>query len=431
MLACYNTRPAVANCWKELSARTSPWAGSSVRAIHPERDWRTRGAGVQCSLPERDEIAMTATNWNSMGTLGAMAMKQMDRSRQARGRLLERAGYGPQPTPSTVLHSEPGLNLRRYGVEAADGPPVLLVPAPIKRAYIWDLAPEVSVVRRWRERGYRVYLAEWTAPADTGETAELDLGLADYADRLLSACRQAIAADGADQPPVIAGHSLGGILAAVHSCLHPDELRATILLESPLHFRHEQCCFNRLVQAAPDARQIADTFGHVPGVFLNTMSAMAEPQAFQWERWTDRWLSLGDPQALATHMQVERWTHDEFALPGRLFIDIVESLYRRDELMQGELEIGGRRVGPHDLRTPLLTVIDPRSRLIPPAAVLPFHEAAASPQKRVLHYEGDVGVNLQHVGVLVGRSAHARMWPQIFDWLTKDAVTRDAKTARQ
>jgi polyhydroxyalkanoate synthase len=120
---------------------------------------------------------------------------------------------------------------------------------------------------------------------------------------------------------------------------------------------------------------------------------------------------------MATHMQVERWTHDEFALPGQLFTDLVESLYRRDELMQGELEIGGRRVGPGELRTPLLSVIDPRSKLIPPAAVLPFHEAAASPRKQVLHYEGDVGVNLQHVGVLVGRNAHARIWPAIFDWL--------------
>jgi polyhydroxyalkanoate synthase len=347
----------------------------------------------------------------------------MDRSRQARGHMLERAGYGPRPTPSTILHREPGLNLRRYGAQATEAPSVLLVPAPIKRAYIWDMAPETSVVRRWVERGYRVYLAEWEAPdeAATDNTAnaaaEHDFGLADYGDRLLGACRQAMTRDGATGKPVIAGHSLGGVLAAIHSCLHPDELRATILLESPLHFQPASCCFNKLVSATPDARSIAATFGRVPGAFLNTMSALAEPQAFQWERWTDRWLSLGDPQALATHMQVERWTHDEFALPGRLFGDIVELLYRRDQLTQGELEIGGRRIGPRQLSTPLMSVIDPRSKLIPPAAVLPFHEATASPRKQVLHYEGDIGVNLQHVGVLVGRSAHARIWPAIFDWL--------------
>ena len=100
---------------------------------------------------------MQASNWNTMGTLGAMALKNMDRSRKARGDMLDRAGYGPQQTPSTVLHTEPGLNVRRYGaptdIATNDSPAVLIVPAPIKRPYIWDLAPDVSVVRRFLERG--------------------------------------------------------------------------------------------------------------------------------------------------------------------------------------------------------------------------------------------------------------------------------------
>lgn len=356
---------------------------------------------------------MYASNWNTMQSFGVQALKNMDRSRQARGNMLDRAGYGPQQTPSTILHSEPGLHVRRYGPERPGGPAVLIVPAPIKRAYIWDLMPEISVVRRWLERGYQIYQAEWVPLAEDGP----DFGLADYADRLLGVARQVAEADSGKARPVIAGHSLGGILAAIHACLHPDRLRATILLESPLHVEPATCCFNRLVRATPDAGQIAAQFRHVPGVFLNMMSAMAEPHAFQWERMMDRWLSLADPQALATHMRVERWTHDEFPLPGKLFTDIVESLYRRDQFMAGKLAIGNRTVGPQALSTPLVSVYDPRSKVIPPAAMLPFHEAAASPHKLLLRYEGDVGVNLQHVGVLVGRNAQARIWPAIFDWL--------------
>jgi polyhydroxyalkanoate synthase len=356
---------------------------------------------------------MYASNWNSMQSFGAQALKNMDRSRQQRGNMLDRAGYGPQQTPSTILHAEPGLNVRRYGAAEADGPAVLIVPAPIKRSYIWDLMPEISVVRRWLERGYQVYQAEWVPLAEDAH----DFGLADYGDRLLGVARKVAEDDSGQDRSVIAGHSLGGILAAIHACLHPEQVRATVLLESPLHFEPSTCCFNRLVRATPDARQIADHFRHVPGVFLNMMSAMAEPQAFQWERIMDRWLSLADPQAMATHMRVERWTHDEFPLPGKLFTDIVESLYRRDEFMQGKLAIGARTIGPQSLATPLVSVYDPRSKVIPPAAVVPFHEAAASPRKLLLRYEGDVGVNLQHVGVLVGRNAHAQIWPAIFNWL--------------
>src|SRR5437763_6528572 len=327
---------------------------------------------------------MYASNWNTMQSFGVQALKDMDRSRQARGKLYERAGYGPQQTPSTILHAEPGLNVRRYSPGQGSGPTVLIVPAPIKRSYIWDLTPDISVVRRWLERGYQVYLAEWVPLAEDGT----DFGLADYSERLLGVAREVAEADSGQDRSVIAGHSLGGILAAIHACLHPERLRATVLLESPLHFEPSTCCFNRLVRATPDASQIAERFRHVPGAFLNMMSAMAEPQAFQWERMMDRWLSLADPRALATHMRVERWTHDEFPLPGKLFTDIVESLYRRDQFMQGELAIGAHTVGPRTLATPLVSVYDPRSKVIPPAAVLPFHEAAANPHKLLLRYEG-------------------------------------------
>jgi polyhydroxyalkanoate synthase len=368
-----------------------------------------------------------STNWNALGTLGVQALKDMDRSRQERGKMLDRAGYGPNQTPSTFLHAEPGLRLHRFGQDDNDGPAVLLVPAPIKRAYIWDLTPQLSVVRRWLERGYRVYQAEWVPVHDTGEGADngadqgaakgADFGLADYGDRLLSACRTAIEADSGPARMVIAGHSLGGVLAAIYSCMHPERVAATILLESPLHFEPASCCFNRLVQATPHARDIADTFNHVPGAFLNIMSAMAEPHAFQWERMMDRTLSMFDPEALSTHMRVERWTHDEFPMPGRLFTDIVESLYRNDDFMQGRLLINGRHIGPQDLRAPLASVVDPRSKVIPLQSVVPFNRAAANTNKLVLEYEGDIGVNLQHVGVLVGRNAHARIWPALFNWL--------------
>lgn len=371
---------------------------------------------------------MYASNWTNPETPNhswVQALKNMDRSRQARGKALERAGYGPQETPSTIILEQPGLALRRYQDAPDGGPAVLLVPAPIKRAYIWDLAPDISVVQRWRERGYRVYLAEWLPMPDS----DGDVGLDDYGDRYLSACQRAIAQDSGQDKLTIAGHSLGGILAAIYSCMHPERVAATILLESPLRFEQSTCCFTPLVKATPDARTIADTFRQVPGVYLNMMSAIAEPQAFQWERIADRWLSMLDPKALVTHMRVERWTHDEFPLPGRLFTEIVESLYRNDEFMQGQLDIGGRSIGPGDLRAPLISVVDFRSKVIPPEAVVPFHDATLNKRKLLLEYRGDVGVNLQHVGVLVGRNAHATIWPAIFDFLGAPATAALAAPA--
>jgi polyhydroxyalkanoate synthase subunit PhaC len=36
--------------------------------------------------------------------------------------------------------------------------------------------------------------------------------------------------------------------------------------------------------------------------------------------------------------------------------------------------------------------------------------------KRTVAYGGDVGVSLQHVGPLIGRTAHQTVWPEVIGW---------------
>lgn len=354
---------------------------------------------------------MRTQHWN-YAHAAKLAFQQMDRMRQFRGLMLESAGFAPKETPYRVVYKETGLTLRSYGDATQDGPTILIVPAPIKRAYIWDLAPEVSVVRRCLQHGMRVYLTEWT-PVTAGQ----NFGLADYADRLLAACLDAIASDAGEDQVVLAGHSLGGTLSAIFSCLHPQRIRNLVLLEAPLHFAEDAGRFAPMVAATPDTHFIEEHFDCVPGSFLNAVSVAAAPFEFQWQRLIDMSFCTSNRDALVNHMRVERWMHDEFAMPGKFFTEIVERLYREDHLMQGELCIAGKTIGPRDLDVPLLNVVDPRSKVIPPQSIIPFHEAAAGSSKKLLEYQGDVGIGIQHVGVLVGTNAHATLWPEIFDWL--------------
>jgi polyhydroxyalkanoate synthase len=157
----------------------------------------------------------------------------------------------------------------------------------------------------------------------------------------------------------------------------------------------------------------------VPGTLLDLASVLAAPDAFVWDRWIDRLASTWDPERLLAHYRVERWILDELPMCGRLFDDVVELLYRQDRFTSGTLVLAGRAAGPHHVTAPILAVVDPRSRVVPPGSVLPFLEAAERAEKVVLEYHGDTGVSLQHVGVLVGRTAHRELWPRILDWVVR------------
>jgi polyhydroxyalkanoate synthase len=356
------------------------------------------------------------------GMMSHFVMEQLDDARRRLGRFLDGIGAGPRPTPSHVATAAPGVRLREY--QGGDGPAVLLVPAPIKRAYIWDLQPDVSVVARCLRAGLRVFLVDWTDPGPDQQ----HFGLDEYADRMLRQCVEAVTERTGRPRVLLVGHSLGGTFAAVFAARHPDLVAGLALLEAPLHFGPDAGAFAPVVAMAPHAGLLTAHERGVPGSFLDLASAFAAPVSFQVARYADLALSLGSPAALGTHLRVERWALDEFALPGRLFEDVVERLYRRDELMAGALTVGGRRVGPASLTAAMVNVVNPRSRVIPPASIVPFHEAAASSRKLLLRYHGDVGVAVQHVGVLVGRNAHRYLWPALLRWLTSGGEAEDSQS---
>lgn len=350
-----------------------------------------------------------------------MMFHSLDRARRLRGRLMDAAGLGPDEAPYRVAASRPGFRLRAYGGPPS-APTLLILPAPIKRAYIWDLSPAASTVRRALAAGLRVYLVEWTAPGErTGQTTTTgpaaDFGLAGYAGRLIPDALDAVAADGGGRRVLLAGHSLGGTLAAIAAAFQPERVRGLVLLEAPLAFGPKAGVFAPLVAAAPPAGGGRSPPGAVPGSFLTAVSVAAAPDSFSAQVWRDRLASLADPRDALLHSRVIRWTLDEFPMPGRLFADIVESLYRQDLFAQGRLRIGGQTVGPARLRMPILAVVDPHSTVIPPESALAALDALDGHPVRVLHYTGDRGVALRHIGVLVGRSAHSALWPVIFAWM--------------
>ena len=66
------------------------------------------------------------------------------------------ADFGPTTTPLTG-YSLPSLS---------HATPVLFCYALINRSYILDLQPDKSVVGRYLERGFDVYMIDWQPPAD-------------------------------------------------------------------------------------------------------------------------------------------------------------------------------------------------------------------------------------------------------------------------
>jgi polyhydroxyalkanoate synthase len=333
----------------------------------------------------------------------------IDTFRRMQGNVLETFGFGPVESRYRVIASGSYWRLRDYDTVHRFRP-LLIVAAPIKRPYIWDLAPSVSAIRCCLKAGLRVYLLEWLPASEK----TCNVGIAECAEAV-TVCLAAIASGSHGTKPTLMGHSLGGTLAAICAATAPASIGGLVLLGSPLCFRPDESPFrDALVSLLPEAVSESEPY---PGSILSHASAAASPDTFVWSRLTDAFLSLADERARDIHARVERWALDEVALPGKLVREIVELLYRENRFCRGTLKVGEQIIGPENLSAPTLAVVNTADVVASLNSVSPINEALGPEKFRIIEYPGETGVCLQHLGILVGLHAHAQVWPQIIDWI--------------
>jgi len=155
----------------------------------------------------------------------------LDSLRRAQASTLASLGFKHSECPYSIVASSRLWRLREYD-EHGDGPAVLIISAPIKRPYIWDLMPAFSAVRQCLRHGLRVFLLEWQPAFNRYDNAGLDA----YAGEALADAIAWLTRQAGSAKPFVMGHSLGGTFAAIHGALAGKSLRALVLLGAPLCF---------------------------------------------------------------------------------------------------------------------------------------------------------------------------------------------------
>ena len=343
--------------------------------------------------------------------LNALIRAQFDVSdviRRAQGDVVGAFGFDPSECPYRTVTSQSHWSLRDYGGKDQSRS-VLIIASPIKKPYIWDLTPPTSFIRFCLRQGLHVHLLEWVSASSHAG----NYGIDEYV-LAISEAVTTIAAIAKGAKPHMIGHSLGGTIAAIYGAFQPETIKGLVLLGAPLCFEPSKGQFrDALISLVPRKIPEDEPF---PGSLLSHASALASPTTFIWSRLMDAALSIGDPLAMEIHARVERWALDEIPLPGKLVRQIIDWLYRENRFCRGNLKIHEKFVGPHGLSAPTLMVINSADQIASTASIIPFTEKMTT-KTQITQYPGEVGVCLQHLGILVGRQAQATIWPDIISWI--------------
>ncbi len=313
-----------------------------------------------------------------------------------------------------------GTRLLDYGQtpEATDpeGPPVLVVPSLINRAYVLDLGPPWSMLRALAAEGLRPALLDWGAPGREEAAFTLD----DYG-RLRLAPALAALRETCGRPAALMGYCMGGTLAAGLAARAPDGISALSTVGAPWDFSSTRGVAGglRAMMRAGGAERIerqvdavGAAFGLAPVQLFQTLFALVNPMqaALKFRKFG----RLDPASPAARHfVAIEDWLADGMPMAAPAAKDLLVGWQIQNETARRAWRFVGDVVDPGEIRAPTICFCGARDSIAPPSLSLAL--PAAIP--------GAVAVQPRtgHVGMVVGGSAPAQVWRPMAEFLRTHA----------
>jgi poly(3-hydroxyalkanoate) synthetase len=310
-------------------------------------------------------------------------------------------------TPHAIALELKTVRLRDFTTEAKGPPALLCTPLALHGAAIADFAPGHSLVASLRRVGQRrLFATDWRSA-----TAEMRLlGIDDYLADLN------VLVDQIGAPVDLIGLCQGGWMAVLYAARFPAKVRKLVLAGAPVDIKAAPSALSQLAETSPlavfqELVRLGD--GIVPGAkvlkFWGVGSVIAEDMKDVLQ--TDEAIgSAGFTELEALFRNWYAWTID---LPGAYFLEVVEKLYKGNELAAGRFLALGQRIDLAKVSVPVFLLAARDDELVaPPQLFAVEHLVGTAPAD--IKCETVPG---RHVGLFMGKSALEGVWPRIERWL--------------
>jgi polyhydroxyalkanoate synthase len=244
-------------------------------------------------------------------------------------------------TPGEVVYRTPVMEVIQYrpvGDEVHQRP-LLIAPPQINKFYVFDLAPEKSIVRLALDGGLQTFAISWKNPT----AAESHFGLDTYVGALEEAVDVMREITGSEDVNIW-GSCSGGIttsaflanLAARGETKVHSATVAVCVLDMAVAQNTTAGIFvtPESILAAKSASRLA---GVLEGRELARMFAWMRPNDLIWNYWVNNYLLGNAPPAF----DVLYWNNDTTRLPARLHADFLDLIDANPYVNAGKLEVHG------------------------------------------------------------------------------------------
>jgi poly(3-hydroxybutyrate) depolymerase len=316
----------------------------------------------------------------------------------------------PQPkwtTPHRLALTLKTVQLRDFAT-AADGPPCLLcTPFALHGSALSDLAKGHSLVAVLRERGLtRLFVTDWRSASADMQFLSIDDYLADLN----------VLVDEIGSPLDLIGLCQGGWLAFVYAARFPGKVRKLVLAGAPIDTKAAPSTLSTLADGTAleifrEVVRLGD--GLVPGSKMLKLWGPESTEPEDVRRLLQSEQRLGSPQFADLRAAFRAWYAWTVDLPGTFFLEVVEKLYKRNEIASGQFQALGQTIDLKKIRAPIFMLAASEDEVVAPAQMFAAGRLVGTPRTEIRKAVADCG----HLSLFMGKRVLRDIWPDIVEWL--------------
>jgi polyhydroxyalkanoate synthase len=340
--------------------------------------------------------------------------KMAERAEQAQSRVHKASDVllGPLETdlaltPYDVVYTEDRIKLKHYKPEKVTHKyPLLMVYALINRETMLDLQPGRSVVQSFMELGLEVYMIDWGYPTRKDQFLDIDDHVNGYMNNVVDFIRKRHDIDQIN----LMGICMGGAFSVMYSSLHPEKIQNLVTTVTPTNFDTDAGLLHIWMRNSR-ADQLGSLYGNMPGDLMNLGFLLLNPARLILDKYVGFFENMDNRAFVENFVRMEKWIFDSPDVPGATFRQFIEDCYKKNKLINSELELGGRRVELKNLTMPLLNIYGKFDHLVPPQACELLTGRVGSKDTE------DMVLNTGHIGIYVSSKCQKLFAPKIAEWL--------------
>ncbi|MCP4747537.1 MAG: class III poly(R)-hydroxyalkanoic acid synthase subunit PhaC [Desulfobacteraceae bacterium] len=313
-------------------------------------------------------------------------------------------------TPYDIIYEEDRVKLKHYRplTKKSVKTPLLVIYALINRETMLDLQPGRSVVKTFLENGLDVYMIDWGYPSRKDRFLTIDDHVNGYINNIVD-----FILERENIPKInIMGICMGGTFSVIYGALNPKKVKNLITTVTPTSFDTSQGLLHLWTRAA-QIDSMVDTFGNMPGDFLNLGFLLLNPARLILDKYVGFAENIDNKEFVENFIRMEKWIFDSPDVPGETFRQFIKDCYQKNLLIQNKMKVGDKKIDLKKVTMPLLNFYGKYDHLVPPEACNQLTRTVGSKDTQ------DVCLNTGHIGIYVSGKCQKEFSPKIINWLKK------------